>query len=276
MKRFFLVIVGIALCYDAAWSQLLQPETIEPYELGISEVLTTHLIFSSKIKMIDRGDAGILAQLAPGQENILQIKGAAASFIPTNLTVITSDGQLYSFLTHYEKQPLNLTLSFNQSQSINADSIRSVGVPNELNYKEDARLVKKSKKRLRAHSYRKDNVILRLTGWFVCNNTMYCRLVIDNRSTINYPIESLRFTICDKIKMKRSAVQELPIVPVYIQGNQSILYANTKQEIIVAFNSFTLAHQKYLKIQLFEQNGGRYLQLKVDDRTINKAKKLKS
>src|SRR5689334_10024769 len=74
---------------------------LEPYRLEVSYNKTTHLVFPLSIISIDRGSASILAQKAPGVENILKVKADQKAFEETSLNVITSDGKLYSFLVCY-------------------------------------------------------------------------------------------------------------------------------------------------------------------------------
>src|SRR4051812_41886863 len=85
-----------------------QSAVIEPFKLEVAYNKTTHLVFPLSIISIDRGSACIIAQKAVGVENILKVKADEKNFEETNLSVITSDGKLYSFLVFYNDKPAYL------------------------------------------------------------------------------------------------------------------------------------------------------------------------
>ncbi|MEJ7829531.1 MAG: DUF4138 domain-containing protein, partial [Segetibacter sp.] len=89
-----------------------QATIIEPYPLKITLNKTTNLIFPYSIKSVDRGSADVLAQKAKGVENILLVKAGKENFAETNLSVITTDGKLYSFVVDYINNPAAINFSF--------------------------------------------------------------------------------------------------------------------------------------------------------------------
>ena len=94
MKQIMVIMLtGICCCCGQAKliAQYL-PKSIAPYRIEIGYVKTSNLIFPSAIKSVDRGSSWVLAQKAPGVENILQIKAAQPNFKETNVTVVTADG----------------------------------------------------------------------------------------------------------------------------------------------------------------------------------------
>src|SRR5690242_753320 len=71
---------------------------------------TTNLIFPFTVQNVDRGSKDILVQQPQGAENIVQIKADKPDFAETNLSVITVDGNLYSFIIDYAAQPSQLNI----------------------------------------------------------------------------------------------------------------------------------------------------------------------
>src|SRR5688572_643489 len=65
--------------------------------LCIATDKTTSLIFPFAIKHVDRGTKDVLVQPVKEADNILLVKAATNNFSETNLSVITSDGSVYSF-----------------------------------------------------------------------------------------------------------------------------------------------------------------------------------
>src|SRR5881275_3044240 len=106
MKKSFRVLFTSMLCYllqKDVFAQYL-PKPITPYRIDIGYNKTSNLIFPYAIKSVDKGSADILAQKASGVENILQIKAGEQNFKETNLTVITANGQFYSFIVNYSDE----------------------------------------------------------------------------------------------------------------------------------------------------------------------------
>ncbi|WP_238698906.1 DUF4138 domain-containing protein, partial [Flavobacterium circumlabens] len=73
-------------------------------------------VFPFAIKSVDKGSPDILVQKAKGLENILQVKAAQKGFFQTNLTVVTADGKLYSFVLNYDEESPQLNLTLNKTK----------------------------------------------------------------------------------------------------------------------------------------------------------------
>ena len=71
------------------------------YPLGISEIKTIHIVFPFEIKEVDAGTSDVIVEITPSFNNVLKVKSAKSKdFTETNLTVLTGDGGLYSFITN--------------------------------------------------------------------------------------------------------------------------------------------------------------------------------
>jgi hypothetical protein len=208
------------------------------------------------IKSVDRGSKDVLVQRVRGVENVLEVKAAKENFSETNMTVITADGKLYSFLVHYATDP---------SLKIQIDNKPSIF--------EKIAGQKKSMRGLRDAKY---EMLLRLKGIFIENGILYYQLELKNYSNIPYVIELLRFFIKDKKQAKRTASQELEQTPLYVYGNTGTVPGQSKIIIVVALPVFTIPDQKLLYIQLMENNGGRNLSLEIKNRDIIKAKTMQA
>src|SRR6185437_9118667 len=217
---------------------------------------TTSLIFPVMIKSVDRGSKDVLVQKVRGVENVLEVKAAKENFSETNMTVITADGKLYSFLVNYSDHP-SLNIKIENTPSI---------------FKKIAEQ-KKSVRGLRDAKY---EMVLRLKGIFIENRILYYQLELKNYSNIPYDIELLHFFIKDKKQAKRTASQELEQTPLYVYGNSGTVPGQSKISIVVALPVFTIPDQKLLYIQLMENNGGRNLSLEIKNRDIIKAKTMQA
>src|SRR5690606_35840587 len=121
--------------------------TIESFPIAITSNKTTNLIFPYDIRSVDRGSKEVLVQKARGTENILQLKAAQENMKETNLTVITADGKLYSFLLRYASNPKTLNYSFGIRDI--SEVAFSPGKSNESILKKYAEIAAGKKKKIR-------------------------------------------------------------------------------------------------------------------------------
>lgn len=252
----------------------VQTTNIEPYPLKITLNKTTNIIFPYAIKSVDRGSADVLAQKAKGVENILLLKAAKENFPQTNLSVITADGKLYSFLLDYINNPTAINISFVSDTAISETPNPLKPFYNEAAMKLDAERILKEKKRLHGLRDFRYEVKLALSGIYIKNDVIFFKVEVANSSNISYDVDMLKFYIKDEKKAKRTASQEIEVLPVYVSGDTATIAGDTKNTLVFALPKFTIPEKKYLSIQLMEKNGGRNLQLHIKNRTIIKAKSI--
>src|SRR5688500_12231389 len=99
MKRF--VSFSFALFFMA--TSLGQTQDV--FELAIAANKTTSLVFPFAIRHVDRGTRDVVVEQVQDADNLLLVKAAAVDFPATNLSVVTADGQVYSFSVLYATDP---------------------------------------------------------------------------------------------------------------------------------------------------------------------------
>lgn len=248
---------------------------IEPYKLEVTYNKTTNLIFPATITSVDRGSQDILVQKATGVENILRIKAGAENFAETNLSVITADGKLYSFVVGYISEPSYLNVDV--KKILRVDSITEEPIiytapsmnKSLLERFSDSVLSRGSNMRsIRAGS---SKVSIALNALYIQEDVMFCKFLLKNKSNINYDIDQLHFYIRDRKKADRTASQEIKLHTLTIVGDTVVIRSESKVPWIIAFPKFTIPDGKYLSVEMMERNGGRNLFLKVKNRHIMKA-----
>ncbi|TRW21966.1 conjugative transposon protein TraN [Flavobacterium zepuense] len=257
----------------SASAQQAQPQIITPYQLGITYSKTTNIVFPQPIISVDRGSRDVLAQKAKGVENILQVKAARDSFPETNLTVVTADGKLNSFIVNYSRQPAQLNLFLASATSGNDISL-SPEHYNAAEIQKYAKAARYSKDKGKVIRDSKAGIEFSVEGFFIGGDIIYCRVNIENRTNIGYDIDQLRFFIRDQQKAKRTATQEIEITPVHIENNSATIKAQSQRTLVFALPKFTIPDKKYLAVQLVEKNGGRQLEVHVKNRQLIKARLL--
>lgn len=274
MKNFnALVIVYLLLFTIGLFAQQISKNSlseIKPDSLAIGYSKTTNIVFPYAIKSVDRGSQDVLVQKAKGLENILQIKAAQQGFIQTNLTVITADGKLYSYVLNYDEQSPQLNLSMNKTKEEGQEIYFSSESNNEQELQQYSKLAFYNKKKVRSEKENKYAIKFHLNGIFIQNDVMYYRILIANKSKINYDVDQLRFFIRDNKKVKRTASQEIEITPIYILNNVATVDEESENTFVFAVPKFTIPEKKYLSIQLMEKNGGRHLELHMKNKKLVK------
>ena len=248
MKRF--------VCMDCALGLLVSLHA-QTSSLPITTDKTTSLIFPFPIRHVDRGTKDILVQQVKEANNILLVKAASVKFPETNLSVVTGDGSVYSFVVTYTGQ---LTVPVYHLPPMKNATIATY-----------ANGILDNHRTMRGARDGKFDMSAEVYGMYIKDDVLYFQLLLCNHSSIDYDIDLLKFYIRDKKKSKRTAAQENELAPLHISGNARKVKACDFSMIVVALDKFTVPDAKYLAVQLLEKNGGRHLLLKVNNNKIIKA-----
>ena len=225
--------------------------------LQITTGKTTSLVFPYPILHVDRGTKDILVQQVPEAENILLIKAAIKAFTATNLSVVLTDGSIYSYALQYDSDPSTWIYQVPAHKDASIET-----------YAKGIALHPRKIWGIRDASWM---VAEAITGIYIKDKVIYYQLRLTNHSTIDYDIDFMRFYIRDKRKGKRTATQEIELKPLYVTGNTTIVKAGNQNIVVFALEKFTLPDAKYLAIEINEKNGGRNLKMKVKNKKIMRA-----
>ena len=218
---------------------------------------TTSLIFPYTILHVDRGTKDVLVLPVKESDHILLVKAAAKDFISTNLSVVTSDGSVYSFPVQYVADPALWVYQVPPQKNESIETYANGILDNP-----------KTMSGIRDQCW---DVESSITGIYIKGDFIYYQLEINNQSPIDYDMDFLRFYIRDKRKGKRTAMQENELKPLYVAGNNRQIKANQSNVLVIALQKFTIPDAKSLVIEINERNGGRNLFLKVNNNKILKA-----
>lgn len=232
-------------------------------QVGFSK--TTSIIFPYTIKSIDKGSAEVLVQKAKGVENILLVKAAKQHFFQTNLTVVTSDGKLYVFVLNYDETCPDLNFKAENAVAASRDVLFSLENENQKRIEQCALTAYSKKKKISGLKKSKYQIRLEVNGIFIQQDVLYLRIVFENKSKINYDIDQLRFFIRDQKKSKRTASQEIELQPLYATSSSSVIPYKSEIIKVYALEKFTIPENKYLTLQMIEKNGGRHLEVDINN-----------
>src|ERR1700726_402826 len=106
MKK--IIVALILLISLNSFSQTVIPS----FNLSVCYQKTTNIIFPYRIEKADIGSCDVIGHKDAFLPNVLFLKANRKGFVPTNLSVYTSDGKFYSFIVQYKEEPDTLNLTF--------------------------------------------------------------------------------------------------------------------------------------------------------------------
>jgi len=246
-------------------------QSIEPFRISISYDKTSNIIFPYPIKSVDRGSSSVLVQKANGVENILQLKASQRSFQESNVTVVTSDGNFFSFLVDYAENPSPLNLTVLKGSGAGQSNVQLSGQNiSERTLDSMAKTISQQKRFLHKHSG-DQKLFMSIHSIYLLPQTMWVTLEFWNTAQIDFRAEQIRFFLRDRKRAKRTAIQENELQPVYLPDLE-LVRGLTSKKMIVAFKPFTIPKTKELVIEAIDQNGGRSITLRVPWRVVLKTR----
>ncbi len=287
MKQFLKSIITLTLSLGYYGQTIAQNNNIplilgkiEPYQMEVTYDKTSHLIFPSTIRYVDLGSDNLIAGKAENSGNVLRIKAAVHNFEQeTNFSVITDDGRFYNFNVLYNPCPnvLNYDLlkmqkslsKYNTNdalfEELGGSTPTLTGLLFEAIYKNDKSFVK----HIVSKSY---GIEFSLKGIYIHNGKYYFHTELCNGSNVPFEVDFVNFKVIDKKVAKRTVSQERLLVPIRSYKPLNPVIENSEEKNVFLLNQFTLADNKILQIEIFEQNGGRPQILKVKNTDLIKAK----
>ena len=288
MKTHFLFSVCLALATAQAMAQIafvlpMHDSTIRPsYQINVTDKKTTHIIFPYEIRYADLGSKEIAGEAVEKAGNVFRVKALNSSlFMETNLTVVTADGRLFSFLLHYKENPEALTydltktlLDGNVSKAAKVSSGSQARLADNLN--RQGELALHSRRKIRHVGYKEQGVGLYLKNILYKDDVMYLVLGLDNSSKLDYDIDYMR-TYVKQMKQagESSATQDVPVEPIKtFDASERVVPRREELTKVVAIERLTLEADRRLIVQVGEANGGRQLTISIGPEELATARPL--
>lgn len=270
--------------YEGFTRPLTFDRMIPPYALEVTFSKTVHVIFPSAIRYVDLGSADLLAAKADGTENVLRVKAALRDFSrESNLSVITEDGNYYTFNVKYADEPVKLSVEMtdflHDGDAVNRPNNALAVYMQELG-QESPLLVRLIMQSIYKNDYweikhigsKRFGIQHTLKGIYTHNGLLYFHLQLKNSSNVPFNVDFITFKIVDKKVAKRTAIQEQVIWPLRAYNNLMIIGGQRTERMIFALRKFTIPDDKMLVVELNEQEGGRHQRFTLDNADLVRAK----
>ena len=259
-------------------------QMIPPHGLEITYDKTVHVIFPSSVKYVDLGSPNLIAGKADGAENVIRVKATRKHFRnETNMSVITEDGNFYTFNVKYADEPLLLNIEMKDFihdgskvnrpnnaldiylKELGSESPKLVQLINKSIHKENKRHVKHIGSKAFGIQYL-------LRGIYTHNGLLYFHTQVRNQSNVPFEVDFVTFKIVDKKVMKRTAIQEQIVFPLRAYNYATLVAGNKDERTMFTFDKFTIPAGKVLVVELNEKSGGRHQSFTVESEDIVRAK----
>jgi len=251
-----------------------QTDTLPHLEITTSK--TTFIVSHYPIRSVDRGSRDILVQKVNGADTILEVKAARTNFPESNLTVITGDGLVHMFSVSYRLQPTTFLIVLPAGmRGIPLSALENQAHPlTDADYEvlsDSVMQQKRGFKKIHDQSY---GVSLALSGIWIHEDVLFFRFRLRNKSAIAYDVAQINFYIRDQRQTKRTAAQDLGLVPLSINGEHERVSGKGTDNFVVALPKFTIPNKKMLFIVFKEDRGGRLLLLKIKNKRLIRAREI--
>lgn len=220
---------------------------------------------------------------AEDAQNVLRVKAAVKEFeTETNFSVITTDGHFYSFNVYYNSSPETLSYDL----CIIPKTMAKTNT-NDALFKELGNITPSLSRIVMETIYKNDKKIIKhistdcygiqfiLKGIYIHNGKYFFHMQILNSSNVPFTPDLITFKVVDKKTVKRTAVQEIPLMPLRTYKALSEVGALSSDQNVFLLDQFTIDDKKVLLIEIFEKNGSRKQTLKVKNSNLLKSKSVK-
>ena len=256
---------------------------IPPHGLEITYDKTIHVIFPAPVRYVDLGSPNLIAGKADGAENVIRVKATTRHFRQeTNMSVITEDGNFYTFNVKYADEPLLLNVEMcdfiHDGESVNRPNNAMEIYLTELDNESPrlVRLIMKSvhendKRRIRHIGSKRFGVQFLLKGMYTHSDLLYFHTQVKNPSHVPFDVDFITFKIVDKKVVKRTAMQEQVIYPLRAYNYVTRVNGRDSECTVFALPKFTIPDDKKLRVEMLEKQGGRHQRFEVVNEDLVRA-----
>lgn len=246
---------------------ILQDSIQQAENLPVSSTKSIHLFFPKEVIYCDAGNEQSVDVEKISANNVVRFSAKTDSIPETNLTVITSDYKLYNYNLIYMENPaaVNYTVDKNSLAIINN---------NERILSDISAEVLKQERYLFHLGDNKNKMEFHCSGIYIKENILFFCFGIKNTSNINFNTDFVKSYIRDTKLLKNTTIQETEITPLIKYNFPDMVKSNGQYSFVLAFNKFTIPDKKKFEIEILDQDGGRHLKFRIENKSIIEARKL--
>ncbi|WP_111309627.1 DUF4138 domain-containing protein [Confluentibacter sediminis] len=193
--------------------------------------------------------------------------------VDSNLLIITTDGNVYSYILKYAKTVTKLNYFIGEHERIRnekLEDVKSIGTVDTLiNYKEKANYYERfSESLLQTKQYpsatkREKGMVLRLLRTVYDKNEVYLVLEIKNNSGIDFELDYLGISKAKISKRHKGSYQKIEQDILYRYKEPKTVFDQSSNQFVFVLPKFVLGDKEKLHLEVKELNGSRKLTLET-------------
>ena len=275
--------VSIVICLLCTLSPMAQEKF--PDTIFTNETFATALFFPETIRQAVVGAENFKFSYNNVQAQYLGLLQATAGE-DSNLLVVTTDGQVYSFILSYRQGNVPLNRFINTRESVGHEMAALDSIPVEekeeepqLSAMEDS-IADQKKELERAAGYfiqnpgdeiessKRGGLKLTLEKLRYYDQKTYVVLEVQNKSKIDFQLAYVHVYVTQGNKKRSSSYQKLLQHPVLELAVSEVVRHGQQKRFVLVFPKFTLGANERLEVEIRERNGSRFVELVLTNSVI--------
>ncbi|MFC4689957.1 DUF4138 domain-containing protein [Dokdonia genika] len=207
-----------------------------------------------------------LLQAKPGKES--------------NLLIINSNGSVFSYIVKYKVNLDKLNYFVPISESIGNEKPATTKIADKSHseievdtnifyYKKFCSYLLGRNQKIGRIKSRFENIELRVENIVFNKDELYLIINIENKSSLDYDLNFLRFSIKTRQKGKKKSLQKIQLEPIFKYKIPSRIRAGETAQLAYVIPKFSISDDKRAILELNESNGERNIELNISHRFIN-------
>ena len=207
-----------------------------------------------------------LLQAKPGKES--------------NLLVINRNGSIFSYIVRYKSQLTKLNYFVPKASSIGNErpAVNDTTLVTKMEDSVDNRTFYYTKfssylldkrQRIGTTQKRNEGIVLSVNNIVFDKEELYFVIQIENKSTLDYDLNFLNFSVETRKKGKKKSLQKLFQEPIFKHNLPQRITDGEVVKLVYVMPKFSISNDRRLVVELNEKNGERDLKLKVSHKYIN-------
>ena len=267
MKK-LMILLSLGIVFSAHAKNKVQLDT-----LYANSTMTMALFFPSDIKQgITGSDNFVFTYNREKEQNLGLLKAVKGS--PSNLLVITTDGNVYSYILKYAEhlENPNRFIASNESignvKQVQEKKVDTIKSPKKIiSVNDSLGLLRRSCESLLKLPEEKNikkkmsDIKLSLKNFKYQGDDVYLQFEIENKSGVRFDFDYLNIFKVNRNKKRNASYQEIPLEPIYIHNKPNQILPYTKAKLVYVVPKFTVGDSEKIEVRLQELNTTRAVNL---------------
>jgi len=273
MKKY---IILIAFVFVSAFAKAQQREILDT--IYANDQKNVALFFPNPIRQGITGSENFVFTYNREQEQYFGLLQAQPGN-ESNLLIINNNGSIFSYIVKYKEELSKLNYFIPLTSSIGNE--KPMDDQLTTTKKQEPRFDKSKyyerfcsyllqrKERIGRLKKRNSGIILTVENIVFDKEELYFVIKIENRSSLDYDLNFLNFSIETRKKGKKKSLQSLYQEPNFTYKLPDKIKENESKTLVYVLPKFSISNERSVVLELNETNGERNIKLKISNEHIN-------